>query len=91
MLFSPECVSHSQRNLALDHHSVVDTCQQILNVMSKSLLDKPALPQTHDELTGDNNEPLVIHIVVYLRIGTKSLLCTIQQSVKDKQFEFLFI
>lgn len=39
LLYLPECASHSQKNLVLDHHSVIDAYQQILN---KPLLDKPA-------------------------------------------------
>jgi len=42
LLYLPEYASHSQKNLALDHHSVIDAYQQILNEMNKPLPDKPA-------------------------------------------------
>lgn len=91
----PECALHSRKNLAPDHHSAVDACQKILNELNKSLQDTPGHPQIHDELTGhnrcDNSELVTYKIAMYLRIRAKALLCTVQQSVKDKQLKFLFI
>ena len=60
VLSPPEYASHSQRNLALGHHLVVDVNQQILNETNKSLQDKQAQPQIHDELTR-HTSPLTTH------------------------------